>query len=335
MNQSSVFVERRHFSLVLVLLLLGGALSGCITTNASSQSEGEMPIDSEELPPLEDCIEFEDMERCWQIYAPEGFSPTECLEISCPLVVDIHGYTDFGERQRAVSGFDDMADEFGFLVMYPIGSGSMGSWNSGWCCGDAKDMELNDVGLIENMVAIVQENWSTDPNRIYVTGWSNGCSMTQKLVNEASHLFAAAGCMAHYLLELEASDYTPVPMMEVHGVRDAVVHYGVTYANSLIFDRSLEGDEGALQNMERWAEMNGCSGSTPDVEIFEWDYSVLGYSDCENNAQVRLVSLNFAGHNPYKKDSPDQPTNTGNPTGIDTSRMVWEFMSQFSKNEMS
>lgn len=308
-------------------------MSGCITANDSSNSDGETSSEVEELPPLEDCIEFDGLERCWQIYAPEGFSPAECAEISCPLVVDIHGFTDNVDRQRAISGFDDLADEFGFLVMYPMGHEA--SWNSGWCCGVAKDMELNDVGLIEQMVAFVQENWSTDPNRIYVTGWSNGCSMTQKMVNEASHLFAAAGCMAHYLLDLEAADYAPVPMMEVHGVRDAVVHYGVTYTNSLIFDLSLEGDEGAIQNMERWAEMNGCTGSTPDIEIFEWDYSVLGYSDCENNAQVRLVSINFAGHNPYLKDSPDQPTSTGNPTGIDTSRMVWDFMSQFSKDETS
>ena len=138
-----------------------------------------------------------------------------------------------------------------------------------------------------------------------------------------------------YLLDPEASNYSPVPMMEVHGVRDAVVHYGVLYGSSIIFDQSLKGDEGAIQNLERWAEMNGCSGSTPDVEIFEWDYSILGYTNCENNASVKLVSLNFAGHNPYLKDSPDQPTSTGNPTGIDTSRMVWDFMSQFSKDETS
>lgn len=323
-------MERQYFSVALTLLLLSGAMSGCISTSDSSKSDGEEPIEDEELPPLEDCIEFEGMERCWQIYAPEEFSPSECAEISCPLVVDIHGYTDNVDRQRAISGFDDMADEFGFLVMYPIGHEA--SWNAGWCCGDAKDLGLNDVGVIEKMITIVQENWSTDPDRIYVTGWSNGCAMTQKMVNEASHLFAAGGCMALYLLEPESANYSPVPMMEVHGVRDAVIHYGVSYGSSAIFDFSLDGNEGALQNMERWAEMNGCSGSTPDVEIFEWDYSVLGYSDCDNNAQVRLVSLNFAGHNPYLKDSPDQETMPGNPTGIDTSRMVWDFMSQFSKS---
>ena len=138
--------------------------------------------------------------------------------------------------------------------------------------------------------------------------------------------------MALYLLEPEADDYSPVPMMEVHGVRDLVIHYGASYGSSAFFDYSLDGNEGALQNMERWATMNDCTGSTPDIEIFEWDYSVLGYSNCENDAQVRLVTLNFAGHNPYKKDSPDQDELPGNPTGIDTSRMVWDFMSQFSKS---
>ena len=55
----------------------------------------------------------------------------------------------------------------------------------------------------------------------------------------------------------------------------------------------MEIAEVQISNMETWAEMNGCSGSTPDIEIFEYDYSIIGYAQCENNASVQLFTLNL------------------------------------------
>ena len=316
-------------SLAVALIFFAQLISGCLIDSGNNSQTDDVSNDLLEDPPLYDCIDFQGLERCWHIHAPEGINKTTCGIISCPLVMDIHGFTDDVSRQMNVSGFDELANEFGFILVYPIGYET--SWNAGWCCGEARDNSLDDVGLLLDIIDIVEENWSTDPNRVYVTGWSNGCAMTQKLVNSASHRITAAGCMAMYFIDDPSPEYQAVPIMEVHGVRDLFVHYGVGYGSSILFDGSLEGDEGAIQNMEYWAELNGCSGLTPDVEIIEWDYSVLGYTNCEHGSEVRLVSLNFAGHNPYLKDSPDQDIFPGNPTGIDTSRMVWEFVSQFSK----
>ncbi|DAC09134.1 MAG TPA: hypothetical protein D7H88_01940, partial [Candidatus Poseidoniales archaeon] len=49
--------------------------------------------------------------------------------------------------------------------------------------------------MVEHLIATQPVN----PDRIYLSGWSNGCGMTQMLVVEASELFAAAGCMSFYL----------------------------------------------------------------------------------------------------------------------------------------
>ena len=39
----------------------------------------------------------------------------------------------------------------------------------------------------------------------------------KKLANEVSQFFTAAGCMAHYLLETPSPNYSPIPIIEVHG----------------------------------------------------------------------------------------------------------------------
>ena len=76
--------------------------------------------------------------------------------------------------------------------------------------------------------------------------------------------------MAHYLLEQAYPGYSPIPIMEVHGTLDPIVPYGISYTSSAIFANNLKGEEGAVKNLEVWADMNVCSGSSPDIEIVEY-----------------------------------------------------------------
>ena len=69
----------------------------------------------------------------------------------------------------------------------------------GWCCGVAHDIGIDDVGFVLQMIEQISARLIND-SKIYASGHSNGCAMTQKLANEASHVFAG-GCMALYLLE--------------------------------------------------------------------------------------------------------------------------------------
>ena len=55
------------------------------------------------------------------LYAPTTIDPQYCLENSCPLVFDFHGLNSNPEIQKSLSGFDDLSDEFGFIVVYPLG----------------------------------------------------------------------------------------------------------------------------------------------------------------------------------------------------------------------
>ena len=83
------------------------SFSGCLENekeNETANNQNETLID-------DNCMDFEGLERCWDIYAPQGINPTNCLTVSCPIVIDIHGFGGTPEMQKAVSGFDDLADE--------------------------------------------------------------------------------------------------------------------------------------------------------------------------------------------------------------------------------
>jgi polyhydroxybutyrate depolymerase len=220
--------------------------------------------------------------------------------------------------------------EQGFIVAYPQGHNNiwnMGS-NRGPCLVGVICSEEDDVGFILQIVDTIMQNHSIDQTRIYVTGWSNGCGMTQRLAVQASDVFAAAGCMAMYRFEEAPSDYSPIPFMEIHGVLDEIVYYATTAPTAIAFGP----EKGAIQNLESWADLNGCQGSVPELLVSEDDHDIRGYTDCENDTQVMLVTLFYAAHNPYEHDDPVAQPGRGwaNPTGVPSSTIVWDFMSQFT-----
>ena len=315
---------------LLTLLLILVTLSGCLAPEDSqiSNPPDEEPI----LGPIDEreCFEFDSKERCWLIHIPETATPEFCKENSCPLLLDMHGRSITAEEQNNVSDFARITDADNVILIHPEGIDK--GWNIGWCC-----TEENDVGFLLQLIdTIIQERFA-DKNRVYLSGWSNGCYMSHEMASAASHKITAIACMAGYTDEPLAANYSAIPVMEIHGLVDQILLYGSSSTASIIFGNTLETDEGAIQNMYWWADANDCSGSVPDFEKVEWDYSIKKFTNCANDSEVALVTMNYAQHNPYLNDYDGaddlffQTILTGNPTGIDASQIAWDFMSQYSK----
>ena len=312
-------------------LILSSTVSGCIIEKGENSQviPSTDEILDEESQFSEHCIEYDDLERCWLLLVPMNLNESSTV----PLVVDIHGGEDDMYQQRWTSDFANISMEQGFIVAYPQGHNNL--WNMGWdpitCSAGILCPEEDDVGFILQMVDTITQNHSIDNSRIYSTGWSNGCGMTQRLAVEASDVFAAAGCMSMYRFVEAPSDYLPIPFMEVHGLLDEIVQYATTAHSAPFFGP----EKGAIQNLESWAELNGCQGTTPEVLESQDDYDIRGYTNCENETQVMLVTMFFAAHNPYEHDDPVHDPGRGwaNPTGVPTSTFMWEFMSKFSKSD--
>ena len=182
------------------------------------------------------------------------------------------------DEHRKLSSFDDIADEVGAIVVYPDGVAGYNmqwdleenqAWNSGWCCAHSTRDEIDDVGFIERVVEISLGMYNVDEDRVYASGWSNGCSMSQRLAMESSHIFAAVGCMAFYLITEPVDGYSPIPVMEVHGFLDNVVLYESTVLsvpfNEALWTNSEAYDTGAIENMVEWGEPQQLLGGAGDL----------------------------------------------------------------------
>ena len=98
-----------------------------------------------------------------------------------PMVVVVHGGGGSAEGAHKQTGFNAYADRYGFIAVYPNGTGksrplmrAMGkegflTWNAGTCCGYASENSVDDVGFIRAVVADVEKGHAVDPKRIYAT----------------------------------------------------------------------------------------------------------------------------------------------------------------------
>jgi len=119
------------------------------------------------------------------LHAPPGYTPGKRL----PLVIALHFYPGSGAEVRETIGMDGRADQANFLVAYP--DGVDGGFNALVCCGSS-----DDVGFLRALVAHLVEAWSVDPDRVYLTGISNGGDMSLRAAVEATGVFAAIGVVS-------------------------------------------------------------------------------------------------------------------------------------------
>lgn len=247
----------------------------------------------------DECIQIDGLYRCWDIHIPDK------LDNKYPLVLDLHGWGDTVEDQKRISGFESLADSFGFVVVWPYGLAR--SWNSGEeCCPPASDDEIDDVNFLRKLIKSVSSKYNIDSNRIYFTGLSNGCAMAQRMAVEASDIVSSVACIALHLLVPETQNYSPVSVMTLFGTKD-----------DLYYPSDLPG---ALENLKKWKEINNCEGDPKET----WrsnDHFTLTYENCDNETQVSLVTINEGGHVLYR----------GVQTDINTSKMAWDFMKRFTK----
>lgn len=85
------------------------------------------------------------------------------------------------------------ADEHGFIVVYPSSPDDTGCWDVASEESLTRDGGGDSTG-VANMVEFVISEYGADPAKIFVTGSSSGCMMTNVMVSTYPDLFAAATC---------------------------------------------------------------------------------------------------------------------------------------------
>lgn len=198
--------------------------------------------------------------RNYLLNLPAGYSHSTPQ----PLILAFHGKAQDGAQFEAQTQLTDPNfNALGAVVAFPEGI------NNQWL-GDPESppkKELNDIAFAQTLFEHLTKEYCVDLSRVYIVGFSNGGGLTNLLACDAtfsSHVAAAAivsGAVYRdkslkgdeLLFDACNSARSPLPILEMHGSKDPVIHYdgkstpdGETYPiNELVAG---------------WRERNGCTG---------------------------------------------------------------------------
>jgi len=111
------------------------------------------------------------------------------------VVVAVHYCTGSGPAFYSGTPFAQLADQRGFIVIYPSATRSGGCFDVSSPGALRHSGNSDPVGIV-SMVNYVKQNYSADPNRIFVVGQSSGAMMTNVLLGDYPDVFKAGAAFS-------------------------------------------------------------------------------------------------------------------------------------------
>ena len=268
--------------------------------------------------------------RSYRVYVSPNYNAAN----PASLVITLHGLGD-NMTNFSQLGFDYIADTANIIVICPqaVSDPYAGTaWNSG--AGYAgvyyPNSTVNDVGFLNVLVDSARAEYSIDPSRMYICGFSMGGFMTERMALQSNQNFAAFASMSG-TIGSGISAYNPgraVPIAHFHGTADQTVsfvgdQYGID-PDSLINFWILNNGCNPVPDSSSFAntandsitvDKFSYSGSGPDAEVLFYrmngaDHTVL-YEPDNDITEIMEIWMFFRRHQNLTADIPEQNIEKG------------------------
>lgn len=247
-------------------------------------------------------IQHNNITRNHITYVPQSYVPGTTV----PLVFVMHGFTQSASAIMSATGFNDLAEQEGFIVVYPNGVNNGWNTNSPFPGGSTAD----DVGYIGALRDTLIAQFTIDTTRIYACGFSAGGYMSHKLGCESPKCFAAiasvAGTINNGAVNACAPQHTP-GVLQIHGTSDAVVSYNGSIFSGL----------GVPAVLDLWTSELACA-TPPTITAISSSIQQQLYVPCNGNASVMHYRISGGGH-VWPTGSTFSATNA-----------IWDFFQDFT-----
>jgi len=225
------------------------------------------------------------LQRIYFVHAPAGGAPTG-------LVLNLHGSGMNGGDQAALTGYNAVADQYGFVVAYPDGIDL--SWADGRGASVPDRQGVDDVGFLAALIDRLSAEYAIPQGRVFVTGMSAGAFMANRLACDRADLVAAIAPVAGTLGSgVPCAPSRPVSVLAIHGTADPVVPYN---GGGLVGRGGASDIVSAPAMAARWAALDGCPGPLVVEPPAPGEIRRSVAAGCAGGTEVSLVSIDGGGH---------------------------------------
>ena len=265
-------------------------------------------------------FEHDNLDRQYRIHVPNQLSENS------PLVMVLHGYGGNNNEMQNNYGWTQLADQEGFVAVFPNGTRDQSNarfWDVNYAFH--QNLDVDDDGFLSSLAIYLQGEYGLDPQRTFVTGFSNGAEMCFQLACNESETFTAFAPVIGMMLDtlFESCNPTVVrPIISMNGTAD-----NVTFYNG---DPNNTGGWGAYKSipdtMAFWANLLEVPTITrtflPDTSPSDGSTVRLDvYTSTDHPRSLWYYLVIGGGH--------DWPGRSGN-MDIDATFEIWKFFSEIN-----
>ena len=254
-------------AVILGLLTFSGA-------HASAVPGGDFP----------DGLNFGGLQRNYLVHVPPG------LQQPTGLVINLHGAGMTGGAQAAMTNYNAVADQHGFVVVYPDGIDM--SWADGRGASIPDRQGVDDVGFLAALADRLTQDFGIDRGRVFATGMSAGAFMANRLACARADVFSAVTTVAGTLgSAFPCNPSQPVSVLSIHGTADNVVPFN---GGPMVGRGGPSDIVSAPALTQRWRDLDGCPAPVEDSPA----PSIVRFTaaGCANGTEVSFVQIDGGGH---------------------------------------
>jgi polyhydroxybutyrate depolymerase len=288
-------ILRAAMGFVWVVIPLGYATCGGDKTPTEPAASGESHFS----------IGVGDLDRHYTVHAPPGYTGKTPI----PVVIMLHGGGGTARAAIWETRWTEKADEVGFLAVFPDAmppdparpssfARNPQLWNDGSDRFYPGQKAVDDVGFIEAIMDDLSARFMVNERRIFITGFSNGASMSflvgARLSNRIAAIAPVAGANWLNPVVLER----PVPLLYITGNADPLnpVEGGVPRLAIGATHKSLAKRKPPVrESISKWAKALGCP--VVPASVTELDgVRTETYGPGRGGAEVIYITVDGLGH---------------------------------------
>jgi polyhydroxybutyrate depolymerase len=219
--------------------------------------------------------------RTYILHVPPSYDGSRAL----PLVLNFHGFGSNARDQAIYSQLPAKADDEGFIVITPDGTGTPRQWTyPGLGATD-------DIGFVGALLDRIESQLCVDSRRVFAAGMSNGAAFSSFVACAMPDRITAIAAIAATAYPVSCMTARAIPVISFRGTDDACVPFagGTAQCGQHLPVRSAE------DSARAWAAHDNCK-LDPARQPYSEHVRTVAYSECRDDAAVVLFIVDGGGH---------------------------------------
>ena len=238
-----------------------------------------------------------DFSRRYLIHVPHTLT-----KMAHPLVLVLHGAGSKSEDAATHYGWVQKSEKESFIVAFPQAmpldpsrpanfKTNPNNWNDGH---ERREKKIDDISFLRKVVEDISAHHLIDNNRIYMTGFSNGASMTLRAGIELSDIIAAIAAISGHLWIKNPHPIRPMSMLLIAGGMDPFkpLKGGFERNPWLIKEEVIPPMKSSI---EKWVKLIGIDESNKILKSKN-GIDVISYGPNKNDLIAVFIVLAEQGH---------------------------------------